>query len=85
MGHPAVAAGLGLTTVAPIVKRSADKALASLIRSAGAGSVPAQLVEEAIRSGVPRALALRVASSAREGIVGNVADNITDAVEDRLK
>lgn len=76
LGHPAVAAGLGLTTVAPGLRRSADKALAALIRHAAAGSVTAQLVEQAIAAGVPRALATKVASSAHKGVVHNVATNI---------
>jgi hypothetical protein len=78
LGHPAVAAGLGLTTVLPSAKRATDKALSALINKAASGSVPAKILEEAIRSGVPRALALRIASSAANGIIGNVAENIGD-------
>jgi hypothetical protein len=84
LGHPAVAAGLGLTTVLPSAKRATDKALAALLSRAASGSVPAKIVEQAIASGIPRALALRIASSAANGIVGNVSENISDAVKDRL-
>ncbi len=77
LGHPAVAAGLALTTVAPNIKRSADKALAHLIMSAQAGSVSAKLVEDAIAAGVPRALATQIAGSAHKGVVHNVIQNLT--------
>jgi hypothetical protein len=76
LGHPAVAAGLGITTVLPSVKRSTDKALAALIRRASTGSVPANIVEEAIAAGVPRALATQIASSAQKGAVNNVQRHI---------
>ncbi len=77
LGHPAVAAGLALTTVAPNAKRAADKALAALIMHAKAGSVPHQLVEQAIAAGVPRALATQIASSTHKGVVHNIATNAT--------
>jgi hypothetical protein len=80
LGHPAVAAGLAMTTVAPTVKRSADKALAALLRHAASGSATAQIVEAAIREGVPRALALRIASSAATGAVNNIATNIGNKI-----
>jgi hypothetical protein len=76
LGHPAVAAGLALTTVAPGAKRIADKALAGLIMHANAGSISAKLVEDAIAAGVPRAVATQIAASAHKGVVGNVISNV---------
>lgn len=72
MGHAPVAAGLAMTMAAPAAKRAADKALARLIQQAASGSVGHKLILHAIEQGVPRAVALRVASSAAGGLINDV-------------
>jgi hypothetical protein len=55
-GHGlATAAAYGAYKGAPIVGRAATRALAELARASRAGSVPAELVQRALESGVPRA------------------------------
>jgi hypothetical protein len=46
---------------APIAMRGANVALAALVRAARSGSVPAQLVQDALEAGVPRATVAAVA------------------------
>jgi len=71
VGLGAHSAGLGLAVpivahVAPRVANSANIALAQLVRAAANGSVTAQLVQQAIESGVPRATAIAAAGLAND-------------------
>lgn len=64
-GHPVgAAAAAGAKVAVPAAARAADVALARLVSAAQSGSVPAQLVQQALEAGVPRGLVERFAAGA---------------------
>jgi hypothetical protein len=75
VGLGAHSAGLGLAIpvaayVAPRAANAANIALAQLVRAAGNGSVTAQLIQQAIEAGVPRAGAIAAAGLANGNPTG---------------